>query len=193
MEALEELLQQWGIVGLMITAFTEAAFFVIPPDVVLVPLSTQTPSSAFWFGAITVLFSVLGALFGYLIGNKLGIPVLHKFVDERAILRAERLFSKFGVWALIIVGITPIPFKVFAILGGVLKVPLYLFIIGSFIGRFIRFMPISIGIYYFGDELNTYAPNASSWWMLLISVISIAVVIRLFVKKKSHDRAEVSD
>ena len=49
-------------------SFAESSFFPIPPDVMLAPMSLANPSKAWRFALITTITSVLGGLFGYLIG-----------------------------------------------------------------------------------------------------------------------------
>ncbi|UOQ87451.1 YqaA family protein [Gracilibacillus salinarum] len=180
-----EMLEQLGIWGLIIAAFTESAFFVIPPDVFLIPLSGTNPYSSFWLASITVFFSILGAMLGYLLGYYIGKPLLHRWINEKTITKAERLFDKYGIIALIIAGITPIPFKVFAILGGALKMSFLPFLIGSIIGRIIRFFPIPILIYFIGDEAKHYINDqSSSVWMIAMTLLPLVTILFIVKGKK---------
>jgi membrane protein YqaA with SNARE-associated domain len=60
-----------GPAALAIIAFAESSFFPIPPDVLLIPLSLGRPTRALWFATLCTVGSVLGAMFGYLIGATL--------------------------------------------------------------------------------------------------------------------------
>ncbi|MCB1760672.1 MAG: DedA family protein, partial [Gammaproteobacteria bacterium] len=49
-------------------SFAESSFFPIPPDVMLAPMAMAAPQRAWYLALITTIASVLGGLFGYLIG-----------------------------------------------------------------------------------------------------------------------------
>ena len=59
---------KWGAFALFFLAFTEASFFPIPPDVLLIALCLGSRSKSLYFVAICSLGSALGAIFGYSIG-----------------------------------------------------------------------------------------------------------------------------
>ena len=64
---------------LALEAFIESSFFPIPPDVMIVPMVVAKKNQFLNIAMITTIFSVLGALFGYLIGyvffNEIGIKI----------------------------------------------------------------------------------------------------------------------
>ena len=51
-----------------VLSFAESSFFPIPPDVILAPMSMAKPACALWFASLTTVASVLGGMFGLLIG-----------------------------------------------------------------------------------------------------------------------------
>ena len=50
-------------------SFIEAIFFPIPPEVMLAPMCLAQPRRGFWFATISLAFSLLGAVVGYLLGH----------------------------------------------------------------------------------------------------------------------------
>ena len=54
--------------ALAILAFAESSFFPIPPDVLLIAMAVAVPLKAFRFAAVCSVASVLGGMFGYLLG-----------------------------------------------------------------------------------------------------------------------------
>ena len=56
----------WYLGGM---SFAESSFFPIPPDVMLAPMSLAQPNRAVFFATLTTLASVVGGIFGYLIGT----------------------------------------------------------------------------------------------------------------------------
>lgn len=60
----------YAVPALFLIAFTEASFFPIPPDVLLIALVLGLPKRAFYFAAICTIGSLAGGIFGYLLGWK---------------------------------------------------------------------------------------------------------------------------
>ena len=56
-----------------IVSFVESSFFPIPPDVMIVPMVLAKKDSYLKIFLIATVFSVIGGIFGYLIG--------HLFID----------------------------------------------------------------------------------------------------------------
>ena len=55
----------WALAGI---AFAESSFFPIPPDILLIPMCLSAPHRAFRFATLCTISSVVGGMFGYLIG-----------------------------------------------------------------------------------------------------------------------------
>jgi len=125
-----------------IISFAESSFFPIPPDVMLLPMCLANPLKAYWYAFITTLTSVLGGLFGYLIGKfafdliELHLVNSHYYESYN---HAVTWFNEWGFWAIFVAGFSPIPYKIFTIAAGSLNMLLIPFILGSIIGRGGRF------------------------------------------------------
>ena len=125
-----------------IISFAESSFFPIPPDVMLLPMCLANPLRAYWYAFITTLTSVLGGLFGYLIGKfafDLIEPHLINSHYYESYSHAVTWFNEWGFWAIFVAGFSPIPYKIFTIAAGSLNMLLIPFILGSIIGRGGRF------------------------------------------------------
>ena len=125
-----------------IISFAESSFFPIPPDVMLLPMCLANPLRAYWYAFITTLTSVLGGLFGYLIG-KLAFDLIEPHLINshyyESYSHAVTWFNEWGFWAIFVAGFSPIPYKIFTIAAGSLNMLLLPFILGSIIGRGGRF------------------------------------------------------
>jgi membrane protein YqaA with SNARE-associated domain len=142
-------------------AFAEASFFPIPPDALLIPMVLARPSRAFWLAAITTAGSVSGALFGYWLGatllTQLALPVLHVYHAEHAYQAFLALFARYGFWAILIKGLTPIPFKLVTIAAGAAHFSLPLFVIACLITRGGRFMVLeALPLRIWGDAARAF-------------------------------------
>lgn len=135
-------------------SFAESSFFPIPPDVMLIPMCVADRSKAWRFALITTITSLLGGIAGYAIGYFLFEAVKPLLVDLGywdAYSKGKDWFEDWGVWAVLIAGFSPIPYKVFTIAAGVAVLNLPGFIIASFIGRGARFFLVA-GLVVAGGE-----------------------------------------
>ena len=155
-EGTKEFFIQNGAWGLFILAFTEASFFPIPPDIVLLPLALLSPEKALYYAAITSAASTLGGIFGYLIGIRAGRPILSKFIKENNFHKIEEMFSRYGGWAVAVAGFTPIPYKVFTIASGVFHMKFITFFIAAVLSRSARFFLEGIIILAMGEKAVSY-------------------------------------
>ena len=135
-------------------SFAESSFFPIPPDVMLIPMCVADRKKAWRFALVTTITSLLGGIAGYAIGYFLFEAVKPLLVDLgywEAYLKGKDWFEDWGVWAVLIAGFSPIPYKVFTIAAGVAVLNLPGFIIASFIGRGARFFLVA-GLVVAGGE-----------------------------------------
>ena len=93
--------------------FIESSFFPIPPHPLLGLMCLAEPRKALRFGIIATLSSVLGGLFGYFIGwalfDTVGVPILSALGLLDALPAARCTFDEYGVAAVMIAGMTPVP------------------------------------------------------------------------------------
>ena len=147
---------EWAIALLAMVAFSESIFFPIPPDPLVIAIGVASPGSAIWVAALATVASVAGAFLGHWLGRRFGRPLLRRLVSQDKVDRAEALFNRYGVWTIILAAITPIPYKVFAILAGVMALPVRPFLIASVIGRGARLMTIGVLVFLFGEEIQIF-------------------------------------
>lgn len=91
-EGTKDFFIQNGAWGLFILAFTEASFFPVPPDIVLLPLVLFSPGRALYYATVTSAASSLGGIFGYLIGVRAGRPILSRLIKKKIFIRWRQCF-----------------------------------------------------------------------------------------------------
>ncbi len=163
----------WYLGGL---SFAESSFFPIPPDVMLAPMSLARTDRAWWYAGLTTVTSVLGGLFGYLIGVLAIDAVLPLIVEagyEPRYVQAIDWFAEWGVWAVFVAGFSPIPYKLFTIAAGASAMPLLPFAIASLVGRGARFFLVA-GLMRWGGApmekaLRTYIDRLG-WLVVFLGV-----------------------
>lgn len=171
---------------LAMMSFIEAIFFPVPPDVMLLPMMLVQPHRAWFFAAVTVLASLIGAVLAYALGA-LFSPTIQMWMlhlgFEHAFNQAKLWFDAWGVAAVIVAGFTPIPFKIFTLTAGILKMNLPFFIVASAIGRSLRFGMEAILIKTFGylqPKQIKQVMIVLSWSMILVFCIFIVCKYYLY-------------
>ena len=88
------------------------------------------------------------------------------------------------MWAILVAAVTPIPYKVFTILGGALKLPLKTFIWASIVGRGIRFLSLGVLIFLFGEEIQIFVEEQFKNLSIAfgLGVVTIGIVAWLTMK-----------
>jgi len=173
-----------GFTGLFILAFMESSFFPIPPDILLLILTLAKPENWLFYAIITTIGSVLGAMFGYWLGLKGGLPLLKRFFSKEKISKVHRLFNKYEAWAIFIAGFTPIPFKVFTVAGGVFYINFKKFVIASIIGRGLRYFLLAVLVSYYGQAIIDFVEN----YFDVISLVSVAVAVLIYIIYKNRKK-----
>ena len=164
-------------------SFAESSFFPIPPDVMLAPMCLANRKKAWRFAAVTAIASLLGGIAGYIIGYYLFAaiePWLHSMGYWPAYLRGKEWFDAWGVWAVLIAGFSPIPYKIFTITAGAAVLNFPAFVIASLIGRGARFFLVAGLIVAGGDRmessLRTYVERIG-WAVVLLTIMVAAVLV----------------
>ncbi len=178
----------WSIVALFANSFSDALFFPIPPDPLLIAISLPQRHMAIWLALLTTAASVVGAVAGYWLGRRFGRPALYQMAKESAVHRVESMFERYGAWAVIMAAITPLPYKVFAISAGVLNMDLRRFVLASVVGRGIRFLAIGVLITVFGESVKTFLETYFEEVTIVSSVSVVGLVIAFFAFKRLRDR-----
>ena len=170
---------RFGAAGLFVVAFAESSFFPVPPDVMLLPMCIAHPQAAAWYAVITTASSVLGAAFGYLVGARGGRPLLLRFTDEQGLRTVQRLFDKYGGWAVGVAAFTPIPYKVFTIASGIFRVRLTPFFTASIIGRGGRFFLEAVLAVRYGEAFREIVGPRFETITLLVGLAAATTAIAL--------------
>jgi len=141
-------------------SFAEASFFPIPPDVLLVPMALARPDRAWRLALICTVASVTGGALGYLIGyalfDVLAEPILHAYHYDAAFARFQDTYAKWGLWVILIKGITPIPYKIVTIASGAANFSFPLFMAASLVTRGARFFLVATLLHYFGEPVRDF-------------------------------------
>jgi len=176
-----------ALLALLAVAFVESSLLPIPPDILLIPMILAQPARAFRLALLCTLASVAGGLVGYAIGyflfDAIGRPILeynHAMAGYEA-LKAG--FAKWGVWIIIIKGMTPIPYKLVTIASGVVHFPLLPFIAASLVSRSLRFFLIALLLWWFGDAAREFIERRLMLMTGLFAILLVGGIVAVAIYK----------
>ena len=162
-----------GPIALALITASEAIFFPIPPDPLLIALALRNPDSALLLAGLATVASTAGGLVGHWLGARFGQPLLQRIGGDRA-GRVEAMFARYGFWAVVVAGLTPIPYKVFTITAGVLGLPRARFVVASLVGRGLRFGAFGVAIFLWGDRVQSFLEQQFDVVVLALAGVLVA-------------------
>jgi membrane protein YqaA with SNARE-associated domain len=179
---------------LAIVSFIESSFFPIPPDVMVIPMVISKRDDFKKVFFIATIFSVLGGIFGYLIGVfffDIGMQIMSIYGYEDKVNNLKNNLtseSGFYTWLgiLFLAGFTPLPYKVFTIVSGLISFNLFIFILISLISRGLRFFIISYLSYKFGDLFTKFMDHHGSKWFTILGIFILMIISILYLVFNSH-------
>jgi membrane protein YqaA with SNARE-associated domain len=169
---------------LALLSFAESSFFLVPPDVMLAPMTLAQPERGWRFAFVTTISSVIGGLAGYAIGwfaLDLIKPILEFGGHLETYEIAAEWFARWGFWAILVAGFTPIPYKIFTIAGGAMHMLLPGFILASFLGRGARFFLVAGLIVAGGERMEKGIRRNIDMlgWLMVAAIIVVVLYLSL--------------
>jgi membrane protein YqaA with SNARE-associated domain len=162
---------------LALIAFAESSFFPIPPDALLVPMALARPRAAWRFAAICTAASVAGGALGYLIGfavfDQVARPILDIYGYGQAYAAFQAKFQEYGLWIILIKGLTPIPYKIVTIAAGAARFDFLPFMLASVLTRGARFFLVATLLHFFGDRVRDFIEKRLT---LVTSALAVGIV-----------------
>jgi len=175
-----------------VISFVESSFFPIPPDIMIIPMVIAKKKSYLKIFLIASIFSVLGGIFGYMLGAlflDMAMSIIEFYGYENKVSSLKSSLSQgegFLTWLsiLFLAGFTPLPYKAFTIASGLIGFNILIFIIVSLISRSLRFFLISYLSYKFGDLFTEFMNKHGSKWFTILGlfIVLIFVVVLLILK-----------
>ncbi len=146
--------------ALAVVSFAESSFFPIPPDVMLIPMVLARPERAWLIATVCTVASVLGGVLGYAIGYflfaTLGQMIIDFYHMQSGFDTYREMFGEYGLWIILIKGLTPIPYKLITIASGVFKFNFMIFMLASLVTRGLRFFAVSALLWKYGAPIREF-------------------------------------
>jgi membrane protein YqaA with SNARE-associated domain len=145
---------------LALIAFAESSFFPITPDALLIPMALARPARAWRFAFVCTVASVVGGALGYFIGyavfDQLARPVIAFYGYGARFEAFQAMYAEYGLWIILVKGMTPIPYKIVTIASGAAHFDFALFMVASVATRGARFFLVAALLCFFGDPVRAF-------------------------------------
>ena len=142
--------------GIFVIAFLDSSFLSLPEinDLLIIVMVTQNKPLMPYYATMATLGSVAGCLLLYYLGRRGGEAVLRKRFKERHVERALAIFQRYGALAIIVPALLPppAPFKIFVLVAGIARVPVWTFIASVVVGRGTRYFGEGLLAVWYGDQ-----------------------------------------
>ncbi len=171
---------------LAIVSFLESVIFPIPVDIFTFSLASVQPKKWIKFGLVATISSVIGALVAYFLGSYFfglfGHQLIKFYGYQEQFKHVVKLFDNNTFIVMFTSAFTIIPFKVFTLTGGALKVSFIPFIVASTVGRGLRFFLEVYLAQRFGKKVTNHIIKRFNFY----SIIFVLLIIMYFVIRKYY-------
>jgi membrane protein YqaA with SNARE-associated domain len=172
------------LIGVM--SFLESIIVPIPLEVVLIPYMMARRDALWRIASVVLLGCLVGALVGYGVGyfvfDTLGRWIIDTTGWQSQFETTKDWFGSNGFWAVLAIGVTPVPFQVAMLVAGVMKYPLLLFVLATVIARGVRYFGLALLVHMVGDKAEEmWTRHKKTTATVLTGVVLIAVAVKVWV------------
>jgi membrane protein YqaA with SNARE-associated domain len=182
-------------VWLAVIAFIESSVFLVPADVLFLPMALAKPERAYRYALVATLASVLGGIAGYYIGfyayEALAKPVLQFYGKFETFENLRKCTGEDTMMLLLVTsGLAHLPpIKVVTILAGVAQVSFLTFVLSCIIARGARFFALAFALKRWGEPIRHFIEKRLG---LLAGVAAVILIGLYFVAKYLSSAATVA-
>lgn len=190
-------IQEWasglGGMGLFIVAALDSSFLSFPQvnDLLIIFLSTKTPTLMPYYAAMTTAGSLLGCFVLYAMAWRGGEVFLRKRISGPRVERGLALYQRHGLLAVIVPALLPppMPFKLFVLLAGAARVSPWRFGAAVAIGRGIRYFGQGyLAVLYEEQAVAVVREHGTEVGVgLAILAVAIGVMYYFTVRRRHRD------
>jgi membrane protein YqaA with SNARE-associated domain len=181
------LMKLFGIWGVFVIAFADSALLGMPVDFVVATYVYRDRGRLLLYVAMASLGSALGSIPLYILGYLGGEKVLRKRISEERFLKIHRSFEQHEFWALMFPGMLPppLPYKVFVLGAAVFEMRFRDFLVAIFLGRFVRFLVLSVLVLWFGPEIvELFGGVVKQHWGWVLAAIVVGVCVWVVLRRR---------
>ncbi len=162
-------------------SFAESSFFPIPPDAMIIPMVLARPDRAWSIALVATAASVIGGMVGYAIGfylfNLIGERLIELYGYQDKFEAFRQAYAQWGLWIILIKGLTPIPYKLVTIASGAAEFNFPLFVAASIATRGARFFLVAALLRAFGPPIRDFIERR----LTLVTTLFVAGIVGGFL------------
>ena len=167
-----------------IIAFVESSVFLIPADVLFIPMAIARPERAYRYALIATVTSVLGGIAGWMIGyyafEAIALPILKFYNGVAAFEQMKATWGDSVLLLLITSGLAHLPpIKVVTILSGAVHVNIWLFIVSAIVARGARFFALAWALKRWGEPIRGFIEHRLGLVAGIAAIVAIALYLIL--------------
>ena len=161
----------------------ESIFFPVPTALMVAPMAVARPERAVRIALLATVTSVFGGLFGYALGYY-AIAAIEPIIESAGYwdkyMTAQEWFGRWGFWAVVVAGFSPIPFKLFTISAGALSMAIAPFLFAALIGRAGHFFLVSLSMAWAGPKLEPVVRKYIEWlgWAT-VAALAVYILVKM--------------
>ncbi len=173
-------------IWLAVIAFVESSVFLIPADVLYLPMALARPERAYRYAIVATAASVAGGIAGYFLGylayDALARPILDFYGKLAEFEQLRRCTGEDTIMLLLVTsGLAHLPpIKVVTILAGVVQISFVFFVVSCVIARGARFLALAWAMRRFGEPIRHFIEKRLG----LIAGLAAAILIVLYLAAK---------
>jgi len=190
------LLKLLGIWGVFVIAFADSALLGMPVDAIVAAYVYQDRRRLLFYIVMASLGSALGSIPLYIVGYLGGEKVLRRRISEGRFQQIHRSFDQHEFWALMFPGMLPppTPFKIFVLSAAVFEMRFSHFLAAIFLGRFVRFLVLSVLVLWFGPQIVGHTGGLFRrhfYWVL--GAIVIGALVFWLLRRSKRTKKPLAD
>ena len=168
-------------------SFVEAIIFPVAPEIMLAPMVLARRERWARYAALSLVFSMLGAMIGYALGHY-AFDLLRPLLAQIGWAgRLDALVAELGAdvrshpwkafWMLVLAGFVPVPLKIFTWASGIVGMPLLPFLGGIAVGRGKRVFLVAGAIRLGGEraEKALHRHIETAGWVIVALIVAVGL------------------
>jgi membrane protein YqaA with SNARE-associated domain len=167
-------------------AFIESSIFLVPADVLYLPMALARPERAYRYALIATAASTFGGIAGYFLGyfayEAVAKPVLAFYGKLDAFERLRSCAGEDTIALLLVTsGLAHLPpIKIVTILAGVVQASFVFFVVSCVIARGARFFALAYAMRRWGEPIRSFIEKRLG----LIAATAAGLLIALYLAAK---------
>ena len=140
---------------LFVASVAETLLVPIPIELILIPYMLANKARIWLTAAVVLAGNIAAAIFGYALAffafSTFAPGLIESMGWAESFGEFERLFAQHGFWAIVAIGVIPIPFQIAMLVAGAAKYPIVLFVAAALVARGVRYFGLGALVYFLGE------------------------------------------